>query len=522
MSRLSELIRDISCELICGSADTEIKALVTDSRKLEEGCLFTAVKGLKFDGHSALPQAIEAGAAALLAEDINDELKTLCEEKGVALVRTTDTREALCYVSAAWFGYPAKSLATIGITGTKGKTTTTYLVRSALEALGYGCGLVGTVEVDTGKRKMHSVNTTPGSFELQSYMAEMRDAGLKAMVMEVSSQGLKMHRTDGIRFDAGVFTNLSPDHIAPGEHEDLEDYISCKALLFSQCVVGCVNGDDGQAERMLRDNTCDDTMSFGLSPECDIYASGIKLEYTDAVPGVSFMLEGLTEKAVSVTLPFPGRFSVYNILAAISAVYISLEALGEKRSREETLPAVIEGFRKTLVPGRIELLPVSDEYAMMIDYAHNAMALESLLKTIREYSPGRIVTLFGCGGNRAKSRRYEMGEASGKLSDLTIITSDNPRDEEPEDIIADIITGMKKTGGEYVTITDRKEAIAWGMHNAKPGDILILAGKGHEDYQEIKGVKHHMDERQLVLQILKEDGNTEAFERMAQRYPDQL
>ncbi len=507
MRGLNELIKDLGL-----SADNRvISALVSDSRKICEGCLYIAVRGLKFDGHSAIAAAADAKAAAVIAENADDEQKKACSDSGCELFIVEDTRLALALCSAAWFGHPANRLMSIGITGTKGKSTTAFMVKSAMEELGIRCGLIGTVETDTGKRSIPSVNTTPGPYELQSYLAEMADAGLKAVVMEVSSQGLKMKRTAGIVFDVGVFTNFSPDHIGPGEHSDLDDYLHCKSLLFKCCRTAVINADDEKAEAVLKDNSCDKIMRFGFSPAADIRA--LSFEPVHDTESLSGMLKFTADdKEYSMMLPFPGKFSAYNILAALSSVCALRESF-------EDMNIIEEGLSKTLIKGRMELLPVSKEYSLMIDYAHNAMALESLLKALREHCRGRLITLFGCGGNRAKSRRYEMGEVSGRLSDLTVITSDNPRDEEPLDIIADIEEGMAKTGGVHVTIPDRKEAIAYAMHEAKAGDLVILAGKGHEDYQEIKGVKHHMDERELVWQIILQDGDKEAEERMRSRYP---
>ena len=503
---------------ICDDADErEINAIIYDSRKVCEGCLYIAIKGARFDGHSAIAAAAEAKAAAVLAQYADEQQKEICKKNNCALLITNDTRRALALCSAAFFGQPAKELVTIGITGTKGKSTVAFMVKSIMEELGYKCGLIGTVEVDTSARRIPSVNTTPESYELQSYLREMCDAGCRAVVMEVSSQGLMMHRTDGIHFNVGVFTNLSPDHIGPNEHKDFDDYLRCKSLLFKNCRVAAVNSDDEHTDDILDGNRCDELIRFGFSEHADMRAICYRPGECGGQPGteLSFSYKG---KKYHMTLPFPGRFSVYNIMSAIAAV---CAAFGddEEISTDRIIECSEKSLKHALIKGRMELLPVSDEYSLMIDYAHNAMALESLLSTLRDYCSGRLITLFGCGGNRAKSRRYEMGEVSGRLSDLTVITSDNPRDEEPLDIIADIEAGISRTDGKHITVADRREAIACAMHEAKRGDIVILAGKGHEDYQEIKGVKHHMDERELVYGILKDDGNKAAMERMRRRYP---
>lgn len=509
MKNLYELTKELEI-----SADTrKISGLVYDSRKICEGCLYIAIKGAKFDGHSAIAEAAAKGAAAVLAEYADDEQKKACEEAGCALYIVKDSRYALALCSKEYFDRPSEKLKTIGITGTKGKSTTAFMVRSAMEELGWRCGLIGTVETDTGLRHIPSVNTTPESYTLQSYLKEMVDAGLDCVVMEVSSQGLMMNRTAGICFDVGVFTNFSPDHIGPGEHKDIDDYLHCKSLLFKSCKTAVVNDDDEKCGDILKDSTCEKVIRYGFNERADVRAVSFEPSFEAGALGskLGFVAD---EERYEMLLPYPGRFSAYNILSALTAVC----ALRNSFDKQDMLK-IEKGLGKALIKGRMELLPVAEDHAVMIDYAHNAMALESLLKALREYCRGSLITLFGCGGNRAKSRRYEMGEASGRLSDLTVITSDNPRDEEPMDIIADIEEGIARTNGKHVTIADRKQAIAYAMHEAKAGDIVILAGKGHEDYQEIKGVKHHMDERELVYEILKEDNDSAAISRMLKRYP---
>ena len=318
---------------------------------------------------------------------------------------------------------------------------------------------------------------------------EMVEAGVEIVVMEVSSQGLKLHRTQGFTFDYGIFTNLEPDHIAPNEHASFEEYMACKGLLFRQCRTGIVNADDTHTEKLLEGYTCE-LETFGLGEKSMLRAEHLELVHTPGELGVRFHVTGLMDFAVEV--PAPGRFSVYNALCAIAIC----------RHFKVELPEIQRALKTAKVKGRIEKVPVSDKFTLLIDYAHNAMALESLLTTLREYQPGRLVCVFGCGGNRSKLRRFEMGEVSGRLADLTVITSDNPRFEEPQDIIEDIKTGIGRTAGRYVEICDRKEAIAWAISSAEEGDLIVLAGKGHEDYQEIKGKKYPMDERQIIRELL--------------------
>ncbi|MBO5341176.1 MAG: UDP-N-acetylmuramoyl-L-alanyl-D-glutamate--2,6-diaminopimelate ligase [Lachnospiraceae bacterium] len=488
MAKLSDLLAKLSYECIKGSEDREITTVCYDSRKVEDGSLFVCIEGSNFDGHSVAAQMVEKGAACLvISKDVE-----VPEDSQVSLIKVENTRYALAFISAAYFGHPAEKMKVIGITGTKGKTTTTYMVRSILENAGLKVGLVGTIETIIGEKHIPALNTTPESYVLQEYFAQMAEEGCDAVVMEVSSQGLMMHRTQGFVFDLGIFTNLEPDHIGPNEHGSFEEYMACKGLLFKQCKVGIVNGDDSHVSALLEGHTCE-VETYGFKESADIQAKDVTLYREKGELGVKFSVSGKLNAQIKV--PSPGRFSVYNALTAVAICrHFAVE---EERMKEALL--------KAHVKGRIEMIPISPEFSLMIDYAHNAMALESLLTTLKEYNPKRLVCMFGCGGNRSKLRRYEMGEVSGKLADLTIITSDNPRFEKPEDIIADIRTGIQKTTGAYVEIVNRKEAIAYAIHNALPGDIIVLAGKGHEDYQEIEGKKYPMDERVLIKEILEED-----------------
>jgi len=486
--KLTDLLYNFSYECIKGSEDIDVTEIVYDSRKVTEGCLFICIEGANFDGHEFAADVAGKGAKVLVVS----KPVTGIDDKDVTVIKVENTRYAMAFISAAYFGHPAEKLKVIGITGTKGKTTTTYLVKSILENAGHRVGLVGTIEVIIGDTHIHAENTTPESYMLQEYFARMVEAGLDTVVMEVSSQALMLHRTQGFVFDFGIFTNLEPDHIGPNEHSSFEDYMACKGLLFKQCKVGIVNGDDAHWEEVTAGHTCT-IETFGLSENDMLRAVDIKLIHKPGELGVDFKVKGLMDFEVEV--PTPGKFSVYNALAAIAIC---------RHFNVQT-----EGIKKALlnakVKGRIEMVKVSDKFTLLIDYAHNAMALESLLSTLKEYDPHRLVCVFGCGGNRSKLRRYEMGEVSGKLADFTIITSDNPRFEEPQAIIDDIKTGIDRTDGKYIEIIDRKEAIRYAITHGEPGDIVILAGKGHEDYQEIKGVKYPMDERVLISEVLEEE-----------------
>ena len=437
------------------------------------------------DGHKYAEDVAAKGASVLVVQD------HVAVPEHVTVIKVPDSRYAMACISAAWFGHPAEKLKVIGITGTKGKTTTTYLVKSILENAGHKVGLIGTIEAIIGDKVIPAANTTPESYVVQQYFAEMVEAGCDSVVMEVSSQGLMLHRTAGFLFDLGIFTNIEPDHIGPNEHKDFEDYMHCKGMLFKQCRVGIVNADDEHLEKVLEGHTCS-LETFGFSEKADLRAKDLHLVTGKGTLGIAYQAEGLMNFPVEIDLP--GKFSVYNSLTAIAIC----------RHFGVSVENIQKALKAAKVKGRIEMVKVSDDFTLMIDYAHNAMSLESLLTTLREYEPARLVCLFGCGGNRSKLRRYEMGEVSGRLADLTIITSDNPRDEEPQAIIDDIKIGISKTAGHYVEIADRKEAIAYAIHHGQPGDIIVLAGKGHEDYQEIKGKKYPMDERDLIREILAE------------------
>ncbi len=485
--KLTSLLQDVEYECIQGNVDQEINALIYDSRKAAPGAVFVCICGAVRDGHDFANEVSEKGVSVLIIE------KEVEAAPDVTLIKVKDSRLALAQASAAFFGYPAKELTTIGITGTKGKTTATYMVRSILENAGFKTGLIGTIETVIGEETIPSANTTPESYIVQETFRKMVEAGCKCVVMEVSSQGLMLHRVGGFVFDYGIFTNLEPDHIGPNEHKDMEDYIHCKSLLFQQCKQGIFNADDSHLEEILKGHTCQ-VETYGFSENADLQASNVHLMDKGGSLGVAYHMSGKLEMDVEIDIP--GKFSVYNSMTAIAIC----------RHFGVSQENILRSLEQIRVKGRVELLPVSSKFTLMIDYAHNAMSLESLLSTLKEYKPKRLVCLFGCGGNRSRDRRFQMGEVSSRLADLTIVTSDNPRNEEPQAILDDIVTGVKKAEGAYVTIIDRAEAIRYAIEHAKEGDVIVLAGKGHENYQEICGKKYHMDERELVADVVK-DGN---------------
>lgn len=464
------------------STDVEIEDVVYDSRKVQKGSLFICLCGSSVDSHKYAGQAAAAGAAAIVAQKP-------VECGGAALVMVEDTRSAMAEISAAWFGHPAEQMTVVGITGTKGKTTTSYMIQSILEAGGIKTGIIGTIGAVFGDTVIQTDNTTPESYDVQKYLRMMADAGCKAAVLEASSIGLKDHRVDGFTFDYGLFTNFSPDHIGGKEHKDIEEYMQCKSMLFRKCKTGIFNIDDPNWQGVADGHTCT-VETYGFGEKAELRASGEKLISRPGYLGVHFEMDGRAKYGVDVRIP--GRFSVYNALAAV-AVCLHFP-VGEE--------AIKTGLDTVKVKGRVEPVNVPGNYTLLIDYAHNALSMENILETLREYHPNRLVCLFGAGGNRDRSRRFEMGEVSGRLADLSVITADNSRFEDVMDIIADIKVGIEKTTGKYVTIPDRKQAIKYCMENAQDGDIVVLAGKGHEDYQEIKGVKYHLDEREVIADII--------------------
>lgn len=484
--RLLNLLERLEYTCLQGSLDMEIAEVVADSRKAKEGSLFICIRGAVVDGHTFASAVAAQGTKVIVVEEPVEV------PADVTVVQVKDSRYAMAVIAAAYYGYPGDQLKVIGITGTKGKTTTTYMVKSILENAGYKVGLIGTIETIIGDIVIPSANTTPESLLVQKYFRQMLDAGCDCAVMEVSSQGLMLHRTAGFQFEIGIFTNIEPDHIGPNEHTSFEHYLECKKMLLRQCKIGIVNRDDEHFEKIIEGHTCT-LETYGFSPEADLRAANPKLVTGKGMLGISYELDGLLHFPVEIDLP--GKFSIYNSLTAIAIC----------RHFKVTDENIQKALKVAKVKGRIEMVKVSDEFTLMIDYAHNAMSLESLLTTLREYHPHRLVCLFGCGGNRSRDRRFEMGEVSGRMAELTIITSDNPRNEDPQAIIDDIKTGIEKTDGKYVEIIDRKEAIAYAIHHGEPGDIVVLAGKGHEDYQEIKGKKYPMDERVLIQEILDED-----------------
>lgn len=501
MSELAVLLEKVPHQIMCGTVHKEIHNIVIHSDAVECGDLFVCLKGYRQDGHRYIRQAVQSGATAILVQEW-DEIMAYPE---LTVILVSDTRAALANIAHVFYGYPARKLLTVGITGTKGKTTTAWMAVQILRIAGMRVGYIGTLGTDCGNGLCEGDNTTPESLLIAEAMAEMVKNRCQVAVVEASSQGLKMHRLDGIRFDIGVYLNLAGDHIGPGEHQDMKEYASCKAMLLRQSMIGICNAQDPYTEYMVRSSTCREITYFSTdSDRQQDYAAQTQTAKRELVRatkcrkirrehtlGMQFLIPEYDHEPFEI--PIPGIFNVENALAA--AVICRKLGVGAACIRK--------GLRHSVIPGRMENISIRDSYSIFIDYAHNALALDHILRTLREYHPGRLICLFGCGGNRARDRRYSMGETSGRLADLSIVTSDNPRYEDPDSIIEDILVGMRKSGGKYIRITDRREAIAYTLSIALPGDIILLSGKGHETYQEIQGKKYPMDERYIVYEQRK-------------------
>lgn len=485
--KLSRLIKNIDCEILNGKDDIEITSVVYDSRAVKDGSLFVCIKGYAVDGHTFIDKAKELGAAAIIVQDAPEKT-----EGDVTFIKVSDTRDALAKLAAAWFDYPAEKLTVIGLTGTKGKTTVSHMIKKILEKSGKTVGMIGTIGAYIGEEKLPTVNTTPESFELHSLFSRMYEKGCTHVVMEVSSQGLKLKRTAGINFDIGAFLNLSPDHISPNEHKDFEEYKNCKAMLFSQTKCAVSNIDDEHWEEVTKD--CKNIVTVSSAQDADYTAKNIANMWKPGFLGVSYDLSG--KLSGEFALNMPGEYNVQNALVATAIC--DLLGVDEK--------SISAGLQSVSVKGRTQVLSETSHFStFIIDYAHNAISTESLLKTLKGYGPERLVCIFGGGGNKPKQRRFDMGQMAGRYADLVIITMDNPRYEPMEEINKDIIRGIDSENGEYIVIDDRKEAIEYMLERAGKKDIVAMIGKGHEEYQEVMGEKFFFSEHQVVKDYLNKN-----------------
>ena len=472
-----------------GNLDIDITNVSSDSREIKENGMFIAIKGFETDGHKYIDSAIENGASVVMVEEGID-LKSLKIPSNVTLIVSPNTRNALAMCGCNFYDDPSKKFKLIGVTGTKGKTTTTFMIKSILEKQGKKVGLIGTIAIYIGDKKIEdSDRTTPESIKLQKIFADMVKEKVDVVIMEVSSQSLKLDRVAGCDFDIGVFTNLSEDHISEKEHPDMKDYFESKLKLFNMCKTAYVNVDDIYGVKVAKlDNGCD-IHTYGIDNYSELLAKDITI--TNA--SVDFKVK-INNKNERIKVSIPGRFSVYNSLASICVA----QKLGA------TTENIQQALLEVRVPGRSELVDNKKDLVIMIDYAHSPESLENILSAVKSYTKGKVISLFGCGGDRDSGKRPIMGEISGRIADYTIITSDNPRTENPDEIVNEIEKGIKKTNGKYTCIVDRKEAIKHAISMATKRDIIVLAGKGHEPYQEINHEKYPFDERIIVKEIIDE------------------
>lgn len=485
--KLEKILQGLTELKLRGDLNTEISGIESNSKNVKPGFLFIAIKGFSVDGHKYIESAIENGATAVMVQEGCD-LKALKIPNDITIVMAKDTRYALAICSANFYGNPSRKFKLIGVTGTKGKTTTTFMIKEILEKAGKNVGLVGTIATYiNGKMLKESDRTTPESLELQQIFSQMVEEKVEYVVMEVSSQSLKLHRVAGCDFDVVLFTNFSEDHISEKEHPDMQDYFNSKMMLFKMCKTGFVNADDLYGAKIPKLFPESDITTYGIDNSAKIMARDITI--TNSF--VDFKAK-LGERNDRVKVGIPGRFSVYNSLAAI--------CVAKKFGID---PEIIkEALLDVRVPGRSELVKNKLDLPIMIDYAHSPESLENILQAVKGYTRGNVISVFGCGGDRDSGKRPMMGEISGKIADYTIITSDNPRTENPEEIVKQIEAGIKKTNGKYKVIVDRTEAIKEAIKMAHKNDLIVLAGKGHEPYQEINGVKYPFDERIIVNEII--------------------
>ena len=470
-----------------GDLEQDIIGIESNSKKVQPGYIFVAIKGFSFDGHQYIEEAVKNGAIAVVVEKINKEL--ISKLSNITIIVAKNTREFLAIASSNFYENPSKKFKLIGITGTKGKTTTTYMIKDILEKAGKKVGLIGTVAVYINGEKIEdSERTTPESLELQKIFSKMVEQGTEYVVMEVSSQSLKLHRVDGCDFDMVVFTNLSEDHISAKEHPNTKDYFESKLKLFKMCKTGFVNIDDLYGAKIPSMFPDSEITRYGIDNPGEVIAKDITITNSS----VDFKVK-LSDRNERVKVDIPGRFTVYNALVAICIC----KKIGVD-------PEIIkDALLKVKVPGRSEMVDNKLELPIMIDFAHTPESLQNILKAVKSYTKGKVICVFGCGGDRDARKRPLMGEISGKIADYTIITSDNPRTEDPQVIVNQIEEGIKKTKGKYEVIVDRKEAIKKAKKKKKKTDIVVLAGKGHELYQEINDKKYDFDERTIIREIIK-------------------
>lgn len=484
--KLSGLLENQTYKVLQGELDINIKGIANDSRKITNGFAFVALKGFEQDGHLYIGQAIQNGAGAIILEERANYEKEIPKE--ITVVEVDNGRVALAAMSNHFYNNPSSQFKLVGVTGTNGKTSTVFLINNVLEYLNRKTGLIGTIQNKINNRIIETERTTPESIELQQLFHEMAEANVNDVVMEVSSHALDLHRVDYTHFDVGVFTNLTLDHL--DYHQTMENYKDAKAKLFTMCDVGIINIDDEVGQYMMEVGKCNSYITYSTkNNEATLYAFDIE----NQLAGVHFKVQ-YEDKVYEVAMETPGEFSVYNGLAAMGAL-LNLNV---------SIQQVIEGFRNnSQIKGRFQALKSPSGFTAIVDYAHAPDGLLNVLTSMKGFATQRIITVFGCGGDRDKSKRPIMGKIAGQYSDFCVITSDNPRTEVPETIIDEIEVGMKETTCEFIKMTDRKEGIRYGLSIAKPGDLVLVAGKGHEDYQIIGKVKHHFDDVEVIQEFYK-------------------
>lgn len=493
--RLIEIIRDCEYSEIRGDAETvEVKEIKYDSREVEAGDMFIAIVGFKTDGHNYVASAIENGAKVIVIQE--GSLDPNLIKSDLTVIVTKDTRKFMAISACNFYNHPSRDFKLVGITGTKGKTTTTFMIKNILEKAGRKVGLIGTIANMIGSEEVPASRTTPESVDLQKLFRQMADSECDVVVMEVSSHALALDRVYGSSFDIGVFTNLSEDHL--DFHKTFDNYLAAKAKLFSMCKEGFVNCDDMYARKLIDMIDCKNITTYGIDNNPFVSARDIIItnSYSDFKISMNKTLQ-------RIKVGIPGRFTVYNALAAICVT----AKLGC------SIENMIEGLETVKVPGRSEIVPNVRDFVVMVDYAHSPASLESILRAVKVYTRGKVICVFGCGGDRDTLKRPMMGEIAGKLADYTVITSDNPRSEKPEDIVKQIEEGIKNTKGKYKIIVNRKKAIEHAIRQARKNDIVVIAGKGHETYQEINGEKKHFDDREVAAAVLKRlpEGKEDAY-----------
>lgn len=496
---LKSLLNSFDFELVKGTLDKEAQALIYHSDKAIRNSVFFAIEGQLEDGRNYINEAISKGANTIIIQADTDiariRIKTADD---ITIIKVKDVRKALAEMSAKFYGNPSEKMLVIGVTGTKGKTSTTFMIRKILEDAGISTGIIGTVSKGYNGNMKDASATTPQSPEIQEMMKDMYEAGCKAVVMEVSSQGLMHKRVENIDFDIGVFTNITPDHIGDGEHKSFEEYLFWKSQLFKKCRRAIINIDDPHWRDIIKGSALEQKVFFGEHQDADFKCSNTTLWFDAGKLGIKYDLKSKAPcgdgSVRTVMMELPGRFNIQNSLAAVAVT----KSLGIPWS------IIDQSLRNIRIPGRVERVEVNKDFTVLVDYAHNGIALKSLMESLREYNPDRIILVFGCGGNRDRNRRFEMGKVAVETADFIIVTSDNPRREDPGKIIDDITSVMRFQDKPILAIPDRKEAIERAVKEGKKGDIVVIAGKGHEAYQIIGEDIRHFDDKEVILSLREE------------------